>query len=218
MYFRTRVQIPAPPPPFFNRISCLWRRSRRLRCARPILPKEFFRIPGTPDASTIFFNETNMFRVSFPSPPLFLHDSPRRPADSWQSRVTARFDANSAALCRGPYDRRAAELHGLAAPEPLTLTSGGITYLSASAGLFSGGSPGAVVIGTGFFGDDGGFLPDHVCFGLRDESRLRHSMQFGSYSKSAFFRHQSLQNSSSTTVLPFNAVSSSGGRKSRAAA
>ena len=59
---------------FFNRISPLRRRSRRLHCARMIFPREFFRVPETPDASTIFFNNIN--RVQ-PLVPLASSISPR---------------------------------------------------------------------------------------------------------------------------------------------
>jgi hypothetical protein len=37
-------------------------------------PKEFFRGRDTPGASTVFFNKNNAFTLSFPSPPLSLHD------------------------------------------------------------------------------------------------------------------------------------------------
>jgi hypothetical protein len=50
--------------------------------------EEFFRIPESPDGSIIslprptrFFNKTNDFRRSFPSPPLLLHRSPRLKAN-----------------------------------------------------------------------------------------------------------------------------------------
>ena len=78
MYFRTRVQIPAPPPPFFNRISYLQSRSLRLHYSPSIFPKEFSRVPEAPGASIIFFNRDNEFSLSFPSPPLILHESRRR--------------------------------------------------------------------------------------------------------------------------------------------
>jgi hypothetical protein len=89
MYFRTRVQIPAPPPPFFNGISRLRRRSRRLHCARSNFRKNSFgsaRLPAPPRFPSEKQRVQPLVPVASPIPPRFSRRRQRRIAASCSCR------------------------------------------------------------------------------------------------------------------------------------
>src|SRR4029079_7539230 len=94
------VQIPAPPPPFFNRISCLLRRFLRLQRARTIFPNNFFaslRLPTPPPFSP---TETRS-SATRSRPPIFLYVVARLRPTSGRPRVAGVAQATRVAVVVG---------------------------------------------------------------------------------------------------------------------